>query len=327
MSRALIVGVNGQDGSYLAELLLEKGYEVVGWVPAAAPVSYENIEHLIEGDQANARFRIVEGDLSDQSSLMGTLEETHPDEIYNLASPSFPAGSWYAPVQVGDIAGLGVTRLLESMRRITPQARFYQASSSEIFGAPDQAPQNENTPFQPRNPYGIAKLYAHWTVVRYRERYDLHACCGILYNHESPRRGVEFVTRKIAQGAARIKLGLQKDLRLGDLEARRDWGFAGDHVHAMWAMLQHQPDDFVIGTGETHSVRQFCELAFGCLDLDYRAYVVQDPALMRPPETCQLVADPSKARRLLGWRPSLSFEGLVRMMVKADIERLEGLKV
>lgn len=319
---ALIVGVNGQDGSYLAELLLEKGYKVVGWVPAAAPVSYENIEHLLDESQGPAPLRIVEGDLSDQSSLMGTLEETHPDEIYNLASPSFPAGSWQAPVQVGDIAGLGVTRLLEAMRRITPQARFYQASSSEIFGAPDHAPQNEHTPFQPRNPYGIAKLYAHWTVIRYRERYGLHACCGILYNHESPRRGVEFVTRKIAHAAARIKLGLQKELHLGDLEARRDWGFAGDHVRAMWAMLQHPPDDFVIGTGQTHSVRQFCELAFECLGLDYRDYVVQDPALMRPPETCQLVADPSKARRDLGWQPSVSFEELVRRMVEADFRRL-----
>ncbi len=201
---------------------------------------------------------------------MGTLEETHPDEIYNLASPSFPAGSWSAPVQAGDITGLGVTRLLEAMRRITPAARFYQASSSEIFGLPDQVPQNENTPFHPRNPYGIAKLYAHWTVVRYRERYGLHACCGILYNHESPRRGVEFVTRKIAHSAARIKLGLGHELRLGDLDARRDWGFAGDHVRAMWLMLQHEPADYVIGTGQTHSVRQFCELAFACLDLDYR---------------------------------------------------------
>jgi len=314
--KALIVGVNGQDGSYLAELLLEKGYQVTGWVPAAAPVSYENIEHLLE------RMSIVEGDLSDQSSLMGTLEETRPDEIYNLASPSFPAGSWSAPVQTGDIAGLGVTRLLESMRRITPQARFYQASSSELFGIPDHVPQNEQTPFHPRNPYGIAKLYAHWTVVRYRERYDLHACCGILYNHESPRRGVEFVTRKIAHSVARIKLGLQHELRLGDLEARRDWGFAGDHVRAMWAMLQHAPADYVIGTGQTHSVREFCELAFACLNLDYRKYVTQDPHLIRPPELTQLVADPSKALHELGWLPTMTFEELVRLMVMTDYQAL-----
>jgi GDPmannose 4,6-dehydratase len=319
---ALIIGVNGQDGSYLAELLLEKGYHVTGWVPAAAPVSYENIAHLLDGDRCPRPMPIVAGDLSDQSSLMGTLEETRPDEIYNLASPSFPAGSWSAPVQAGDIAGLGVTRLLESMRRITPKARFYQASSSEIFGSPDQAPQNEQTPFHPRNPYGIAKLYAHWTVVRYRERYNLHACCGILYNHESPRRGVEFVTRKISHSAARIKLGLQKKLYLGDLDARRDWGFAGDHVRAMWAMLQHEPDDYVIGTGQTHSVREFCEQAFAYLDLDYRDYVVRDPALVRPPETSQLVADPSKARRQLGWQPTVSFEELVRMMVREDLDAL-----
>lgn len=310
--KALIVGVNGQDGSYLAELLLEKNYTVAGWIPAAAPVSYENIERLLD------RIDLVEGDLSDQSSLMGTLEETRPDEIYNLASPSFPAGSWSAPVQVGDIAGLGVTRLLEAMRRVTPQARFYQASTSEMFGVPVETPQNELTPFHPRNPYGIAKLYAHWSVVRYRERYGLHACCGILYNHESPRRGPEFVTRKIAQSAARIKHGLARELRLGDLEACRDWGFAGDHVRAMWLMLQADPSDYVIGTGSVHSVRDFCELAFGCLGLDYNDYVIQDPQLIRPPEAAQLVADPCKARHELGWEPSVSFEELVRMMVEAD---------
>ena len=321
--KALIVGVNGQDGSYLAELLLEKGYQVTGWVPAAAPVSYENIAHLLTGNPVNPGLPIVMGNLSDQSSLMSTLEETRPDEIYNLASPSFPAGSWSAPVQSGDIAGLGVTRLLEAMRRITPKAHFYQASSSEIFGIPDRVPQAEETPFQPRNPYGIAKLFAHWMVVRYRERYGLHASCGILYNHESPRRGLEFVTRKIANGAVRIKLGLQKELRLGDLEARRDWGFAGDYVHAMWAMLQHEADDYVIGTGEAHSVRQFCELAFSCLDLDYHDYIIQDPALMRPPETVQLVADPSKARRQLGWQPSLSFKDLVRLMISTEYDNLK----
>jgi GDPmannose 4,6-dehydratase len=316
MTTALIVGVNGQDGAYLAELLLEKGYDVTGWVPAAAPVSYENIEHLL------GRFQLVEGDLSDQASLMYTLEESCPDEIYNLAAPSFPAASWHIPVQTGDIAGLGVTRLLEALRRVTPRARFYQASSSELFGIPVESPQCESTPFHPRNPYGIAKLYAHWTTVRYRERFGLHACCGILFNHESPRRGQEFVTRKISHAAASIKLGLAENLSLGDLEARRDWGYAGDYVRAMWLMLQHAPDDYVIGTGQTHSVRQLCELAFAALDLDYRQYVVVDPKLVRPPETAQLVADPSRARRELGWEPTVSFEEMVRRMVSSDYASL-----
>jgi GDPmannose 4,6-dehydratase len=323
MPKALIIGVDGQDGSYLAELLLEKGYQVAGWVPTAVPVSYENIAHLLSGDLHPPRLAIVEGDLSDQASLVSSLEETCPDEIYNLAAPSFPAGSWTAPVQVGDIAGLGVTRLLEAMRQVVPQARFYEASSSELFGAPSETPQNELTPFRPRNPYGIAKLYAHWTTVRYRERYGLYACCGILYNHESPRRGVQFVTRKISQTAARIKTGLSTELRLGDLEACRDWGFAGDYVQAMWAMLQDTAAEYVIGAGQTHSVRQFCELAFACLDLDYREYVVQDPHLLRQPEPVQLVADPAKARRELGWQPSLSFEELVRMMVYSDLAALQ----
>jgi len=317
MKKALIFGVDGQDGSYLAELLLEKGYAVTGWVPIGIPVSEDNIVPLRE------RIAIVAGDLSSQSSLLETFEAVGPDEIYNLASPSFPAGSWSAPVTVGDIAGLGVARLLEAMRQVTPGARFYQASSSELFGVPVQVPQNEQTPFHPRNPYGIAKLYAHWSTVCYRDHYGLFASCGILYNHESPRRGLDFVTRKIAHTAARIKLGLATELRLGDLEARRDWGFAGDYVQAMWALLQHdEPGDFVFGSGRTHSVREFCELAFAGLDLDYRDYVIQDPLLVRPPETAQLVADPSKAHQVLGWEPVLSFEELVQLMVDADLQRL-----
>lgn len=316
---ALIIGVDGQDGSYLAELLLGQGARVTGWIPASLPVSFDNIAHLLDGPNPLA---IARGDLSDQVGLCALLEETRPDEIYNLAAPSFPAASWKDPVLVGDIAGLGVARLLEAVRRVAPQACFYQASSSELFGIPVEVPQDEDTPFHPRNPYGIAKLYAHWMVVRYREVYGLHACCGILYNHESPRRGPEFVTRKISQAAARIKLGLQQELRLGDLEARRDWGYAGDYVCAMRAMLQHPPADYVIGTGQTHSVRQLCEMAFACLDLDYRDYVVQDPQLVRPPETVQLVANPSRARRELGWQLTVTFEELIHSMVRADFNRL-----
>jgi GDPmannose 4,6-dehydratase len=318
MPRALITGVNGQDGSYLAELLLAKGYQVSGWVPASIPISLENIQHLL--DQVN----LVEGDLSDQYALYGLLEEIRPDEIFHLASPSSPDSSWEAVVEVGDAAGLGVARLLEAVRRVTPRARFYQASSSELFGEPVEIPQRETTPFQPRNPYGIAKLYAHWLVVNYRERYGLFCVSGILYNHESPRRGSNFVTRKISQAAARIKLGLANELRLGNLEARRDWGFAGDYVEAMWRMLQQaRPDNYVIGTGETHSVREFCELAFACLDLDYRQYVVQDPRFFRPVEARQLVSDPSKARQQLGWQACTSFPDLVQMMVQADLQALQ----
>jgi len=318
MKKALIMGVDGQDGSYLAELLLEKDYAVTGWIPVGIPVADNNIAPLRE------RISIIKGDLSSQASLLDTLTETRPDEIYNLASPSFPAASWGDPVMVGDIAGLGVTRLLEAMRCVTPGARFYQASSSELFGVPAQAPQNELTTFHPRNPYGVAKLYAHWSAVCYRQHFDLFSCCGILYNHESPRRGLDFVTRKIAHTAARIKLGLDGELRLGDLEARRDWGFAGDYVRAMWALLQQEEaDDFVIGSGQTHSVREFCELAFACLDLDYHDYVVQDPLLMRPPEPTQLVADPSKARQVLSWEPVVSFVELVQMMVMADYQALQ----
>jgi GDPmannose 4,6-dehydratase len=317
MPRALILGVDGQDGSYLADLLLERGYQVTGWVPVAIPLNHQNLDHL------QGRIELLVGDLSHFRSLEQAIASTRPDEIYNLAAPSYPAASWDDPLMVGDIAGLGAARLLEAMRLVNPRACYYQASTSELFGNPAEVPQNESTPFHPRNPYGIAKLYAHWTTVRYRERYGLYACCGILYNHESPRRGHGFVTRKVSLGAARIKLGLQADLHLGDLEARRDWGYAGDYVEAMWRML-HQPsaDDYVIGSGETHSVRELCQLAFACLDLDYRDYVRQDAELTRPPEAAQLVADPRKARQRLGWEPQVSFPELVRLMVMADYNML-----
>lgn len=321
MSKALILGVDGQDGSYLAELLLNKGYQVVGWVPGNIEISLENVQHL------GNSLPLVKGDLRDQTGFLACLEEHKPDEIYNLASPSSPAASWDRVAHVGDIAGLGVARLLEAIRLVTPKAHFYQASSSELFGNPVEVPQRETTPFQPRNPYGISKLYAHWLTVRYREKYGMHAISGILFNHESPRRGEIFVTRKITRRAAEIKLGNASELRLGNLEARRDWGFAGDYVLAMWQMLQHYPaEDFVIGTGETHSVREFCETAFTRLNLDYRDFVVQDKAFFRPVEDAQLVADPSKARKLLGWQPEVSFKGLVHRMVDSDLELLQSTK-
>jgi GDPmannose 4,6-dehydratase len=312
------MGVDGQDGSYLAEMLLTKGYQVTGWTPAGVPIIVENIRHLRE------QLRLVDGDLRDQDGLLACLEESQPDEIYNLAAPSSAPASWGNPILVGDVAGLGVARLLEAVRQVSPKATFFQASSSEMFGIPVESPQNENTPFQPRNPYGISKLYAHWITVRYRQQYGLQACSGIMFNHESPRRGLSFVTRKVTRGAAAIRLGVVGSLALGDLEARRDWGFAGDYVQAMWLMLQNQvADDYVVGTGETHSVRELCELAFGCLDLDYHQHVVVDPSLVRPAEAVQLVADPSKARRQLGWEPSLSFEELVKRMVFSDLEALQ----
>ncbi len=319
LSRALILGVNGQDGSYLAELLLRKGCRVASWIPENIPIDLGLIQHLA------GQFEMVKGDLRDQEGMEACLRSFQPDEIYNFASPSSPAASWEMPVDVGDITALGVARLLEAVRRAARQARFYQASSSELFGEPLEAPQNEATPFQPRNPYGIAKLYAHWMTVRYRDHFGLYAVSGILFNHESPRRGLEFVTRKITHTAARIKLGLADELHLGDLDARRDWGFAGDYVQAIWLMLQQeQPRDYVIGTGETHSVREFCEQAFACLGLDYRDYVVQDPAFVRPPETRQLVADARRARDELGWQPQVGFNELVKMMVEADWRALQG---
>jgi GDPmannose 4,6-dehydratase len=317
--RALIFGVDGQDGSYLAELLLARGYQVVGWIPEQVPVSEKNLVGLLE------RIQLIRGDLGSQDSISSCLEESRPDEIYNLAAPSFPAGSWDDTVMVGDIAALGVARILDAIRQVVPRSRFYQASSSEIFGAPIESPQKETTPFHPRNPYGIAKLYAHWITVRYREYFGLFATSGILYNHESPRRGLQFVTRKISRRAAEIKLGLAENLHLGDLDARRDWGYAGDYVEAMWRILQSpKPDTYVIGTGITHSVRDFCELAFGCMGLDYRQYVIQDPAFVRPAEQAQLVADFGKARQELNWSPDISFNDLVQMMVLADYQALLG---
>jgi GDPmannose 4,6-dehydratase len=309
------MGVNGQDGSYLAELLLSKGYQVVGWVPDSIPVSYQNIKHILDS------MTVVKGDLLDQDGLMDLIQTSQPDEVYNLASPSSPSASWKDTVYVSNVTALGVARLLEAIRLKCPQARFYQASSSELFGNPVEVPQNENTPFHPRNPYGIAKLHAHWLTDNYRKKYDLFAVSGILYNHESPRRGLNFVTRKITRGAARIKLGLSDELRLGNLEARRDWGFAGDYVKAMWLMLQQdQPKDFVVGTGETHSVREFCETAFKSLDLDYRNYVKSVPEYFRPVEDNLLVADISKVKRELGWKTQIKFENLIQKMVSKDIK-------
>ena len=319
MPKALITGVTGQDGSYLAELLLEKGYEVVGMVRRTSHDSYERIEHLLD------RMEIVAADLLDQHSLTVVLQDTGPDEVYNLAAQSFVPTSWTQPVLTGEFTALGVTRILEAIRLVNPKARFYQASSSEMFGKVTETPQRETTPFYPRSPYGVAKVYGHWITVNYRESYDLFAVSGILFNHESPRRGIEFVTRKVTDGVARIKLGLASELRLGNLDARRDWGFAGDYVEAMWRMLQQpQARDYVIGTGETHSVRDLVDLAFGHVGLDYREYVVSDPRFHRPAEVDLLLADPTKARQELGWRTRVSFAELVAMMVDADLKRLSA---
>jgi GDPmannose 4,6-dehydratase len=319
MPKALITGVTGQDGSYLAEFLLGKGYEVVGMVRRTSHDSYERIEHLLD------RIEIVAADLLDQHSLTVVLQETRPDEVYNLAAQSFVPTSWNQPVLTGEFTALGVTRILEAIRLVNPKARFYQASSSEMFGKVTETPQRETTSFYPRSPYGVAKVYGHWITVNYRESYDLFAVSGILFNHESPRRGIEFVTRKVTDGVARIKLGMAKDLRLGNLDARRDWGFAGDYVEAMWLMLQQaEPQDYVIGTGETHSVRELVELAFGHVGLDYRQYVVSDPRFHRPAEVDLLLADASKARKELGWKTRVSFTELVAMMVDADMNRLSA---
>ena len=316
MPTALITGVTGQDGSYLAEFLLAKGYQVVGMVRRSSTVTFERIQHIQD------EITIVQGDLHDQSSLMLILEEYRPDEIYNLAAQSFVMTSWGQAVLTGEVTALGVTRLLEAIRSVVPQARFYQASSSEMFGKVVEVPQRETTPFYPRSPYGVAKVYGHWITVNYRESYGMFAVSGILFNHESPRRGLEFVTRKISDGVARIKLGLADELRLGNLEARRDWGFAGDYVEAMWLMLQQdKPDNYVVGTAETHSVREFCEIAFGCVGLNYEDYVTQDPRYYRPAEVDLLVSDPSKARQILGWRQKVDFKGLVEMMVQADLRQ------
>ena len=319
MPTALITGVTGQDGSYLAELLLEKGYRVVGVVRRTSHDSYERIGHLLE------RIEIVPADLLDQHSLTTVIGDVKPDEIYNLAAQSFVPTSWSQPVLTGEFTALGVTRLLEAVRLASPGARFYQASSSEMFGKAAQTPQNERTPFYPRSPYGVAKVYGHWITVNYRESYGIHAVSGILFNHESPRRGLEFVTRKISHAVARIKLGLDDELRLGNLDARRDWGYAGDYVKAMWSMLQQpEPADYVVGTGETHTVRAFVERAFRHVGLDWQDHVQIDPAFVRPAEVDLLQADAAKAREQLGWEPAVSFDDLVVMMVDADIERQRG---
>ncbi len=318
MRTALITGITGQDGSYLAELLLEKGYRVVGMVRRASTENFERITHLRE------RIELRQADLLDQLSLIDVLRTVQPEEIYNLAAQSFVPTSWQQPVLTAEFDAVGVTRLLEAVRLVAPGARFYQASSSEMFGQVRETPQRETTPFYPRSPYGVAKAYGHFITVNYRESYGLYACSGILFNHESPRRGREFVTRKVSDGAARVKLGLAQELRLGNLGARRDWGFAGDYVEAMWRMLQQpKADDYVVATGESHTVRELVEIAFGAVGLDWREWVHEDPALLRPAEVERLVGDASKARRVLGWAPRVSFRELVETMVRADLERLQ----
>jgi GDPmannose 4,6-dehydratase len=316
--KALITGITGQDGSYLAELLLDKGYEVGGVVRRSSTEKFERIEAVRD------RVTILQADLHDQTSLVDAFREFGPDEVYNLAAQSFVPTSWSQPVLTGDFTGLGVTRALDALRQVNPRMRFYQASSSEMFGKVQEIPQKEDTPFYPRSPYGVAKVYGHWITVNYRESYDLFAASGILFNHESPRRGMEFVTRKITNTVAKIKLGMATELRLGNLDARRDWGFAGDYVKAMWLMLQADaPADYVVATGETHSVREFAQRAFERVDLDWEEFVVIDERFYRPAEVDQLIGDPSKAKRELGWEPEVTFEGLIHMMVDADLATLQ----
>ena len=318
MPTALVTGITGQDGSYLAELLLKKGYRVIGVARRSSTVNTERINHILDD------ITVVQGDLQDQGSLLSLLEEYEPTEVYNLAAQSFVPTSWNQPALTGDVTAIGVTRLLEAIRFVNPKIRFYQASSSEMFGKVLEVPQTENTPFYPRSPYGVAKVYGHWITVNYRESFDMFATSGILFNHESPRRGLEFVTRKITDSVAKIKLGKTKELRLGNLEARRDWGFAGDYVESMWLMLQQDhPDNYVIGTGETHPVREFCEIAFAHVDLDYKQFVIQDEKFYRPAEVELLISNPSKARMGLKWEPSVSFKELVTMMVDSDLARLK----
>jgi GDPmannose 4,6-dehydratase len=319
VSTALITGITGQDGSYLAEFLLSKGYQVVGMVRRSSTVNFDRIRHF------QTQVTLAQGDLLDQMSLIDILREYQPDEVYNLAAQSFVPTSWKQPVLTGEFTALGVTRVLDAIRIVNPQIRFYQASSSEMFGKVQQVPQTERTPFYPRSPYGVAKVYGHWITVNYRESYDLFACSGILFNHESPRRGLEFVTHKVTHGAALIKLGRARELPLGNLESRRDWGFAGDYVQAMWLMLQQpHPDDYVVATGETHSVRELCELAFSHVDLDYKQHVRQDQRFFRPAEVDMLVGDPSKAGQVLGWEPSMTFQELIHNMVDADLDALKN---
>jgi len=317
--RAMITGITGQDGSYLAELLLEQGYEVIGLLRRTSTVNFERISHIQD------RLTLVSGDLLDEMSLVSALREHRPTEVYNLAAQSFVQTSWSQAVFTGEVTALGVTRLLDAVRIADPDVRFYQASSSEMFGKVQEVPQRESTPLYPRSPYGVAKVYGHWITVNYRESYGLHATSGILFNHESPRRGLEFVTRKIANGAARIKLGLDRQLRLGNLESQRDWGWAPDYVKAMWLMLQQdRPDDYVVATGKTHSVREFCEIAFNHVGLNYQDHVVMDERYVRPAEVDLLIGDPSKARETLKWRPSIDFPRLVQEMVDADLELLRS---
>lgn len=317
---ALITGITGQDGSYLADFLLEQDYRVVGMVRRTSTINFDRIAHL----QETEAIEIAQGDLLDQMSLIDILREYNPDEVYNLAAQSFVPTSWRQPVLTGEFTALGVTRMLDAVRIVNPEIRFYQASSSEMFGKVVEVPQKETTPFYPRSPYGVAKVYGHWITVNYRESYDLFACSGILFNHESPRRGLEFVTHKVTHAAARIKLGLQNDVHLGNLEAQRDWGYAGDYVRAMWLMLQQdEPEDFVVATGETHSVRELCEAAFNCVGLNYENYVVIDKKFYRPAEVDLLIGDPSKAMSKLGWEPTVDFKGLVEVMVEADLKALQ----
>jgi len=316
--KALVTGITGQDGSYLAEFLLEKGYEVIGMVRRTSTLNFQRIDHIQD------RLTLVQGDLLDQSSLVDIVREHCPQEVYNLAAQSFVPTSWKQPVLTGEFTALGVTRMLEAVRMVDPSVRFYQASSSEVFGKVREVPQTERTPFYPRSPYGVAKVYGHWITVNYRESYNLFACSGILFNHTSPRRGLEFVTRKVSHGVARIKLGLAKELHLGNLNAQRDWGFAGDYVQAMWLMLQQErPDDYLIASGQTHSVRELCEVAFSHVALKWQDHVIVDPQFIRPADVEQLVGDASKAHRVLGWQPGVSFSELVRMMVDADIAVLK----
>jgi GDPmannose 4,6-dehydratase len=318
---AFITGITGQDGSYLAELLLAKGYRVVGVVRRSSTTPYERIAHLVD------RIELVSADLLDQTSLTDAIAAARPDEIYNLAAQSFVQTSWPQPVLTGEFTALGVTRMLEAMRKAAPEARFYQASSSEQFGKVVETPQRETTPFYPRSPYGVAKVYGHWITVNYRESFNLYAVSGILFNHESPRRGLEFVTRKISDAVARIEMGLQNEVRLGNIDARRDWGFAGDYVDAMWRMLQQDtPDDYVISTGETWAVSDFLDLAFRVVGRDYREYVKMDERFLRPAEVDLLVGDPGKAKASLGWTPTVSFQELVRMMVEADLDRYRAAR-
>src|SRR5437764_5779690 len=320
MKKAIITGITGQDGSYLADLLLDKGYQVHGIVRRSSTENFERIAHL------QGRLQLHQADLLDQLSIIDVLQKVRQDEVYNLAAMSFVPTSWSQPVLTGEFTGIGVTRVLEAIRLLNPKGiRFYQASSSEMFGKVQETPQKETTPFYPRSPYGVAKVYGHWITVNYRESYGMYCCSGVLFNHESERRGREFVTRKVTDGVARIKLGLAGELRLGNIDSKRDWGFAGDYVRAMWLMLQQdKPDDYVIATGETHTVRRLVELAFQAVDLDWHQYVTTDPALVRPAEVDLLIGDPTKARKQLGWKPEVSFEQLVQTMVKADLERLKA---